>query len=182
MVEANPGQHQRTALLLGEGNFSYALARARLHLAKHSETKLRLVATSFDSEEALYKKYPESVQIHTKLRELHSQNDASLHVEIFHDVDATNIAQTLPAGFLGAQTTFDEITFCHPHIGSEDLRRNSALVAHYLASARSLNPKLIQVTLLESQYDRWQLSKVERLNSVRLIRCDFIPTEAEENK
>lgn len=150
MVEANPGQEQRTVLLLGEGNFSYALARVRLHLAKHSAIKLRLIATSFDSEEALFKKYPESVQIHAKMRELSTQNEASLHVEIFHDVDATNIASSLPAGFLSAQTTFDEVTFCHPHIGSEDLRRNSALVAHYLSSARSLNPALIQVTLLES--------------------------------
>ena len=48
----------------------------------------------------------------------------------------------------------DEVTFCHPHIGSEDLRRNSALVAHFFASAKTAfgaqPPKLIQVTLLAS--------------------------------
>lgn len=26
----------------------------------------------------------------------------------------------------------DEVTFCHPHIGSENLPRNSALCAHFL--------------------------------------------------
>ena len=44
----------------------------------------------------------------------------------------------------------DEVTFCHPHIGSENIQKNSALVAHFLDSARRLQPKVIQITLLDS--------------------------------
>ena len=42
-------------LLVGEGNFSYALARAR-----QKPLNTHLIATSFDSEEELATKYPES--------------------------------------------------------------------------------------------------------------------------
>lgn len=40
----------RFVLLVGEGNFSYALARARLFLDKYKHN-MHLVATSFDSAE-----------------------------------------------------------------------------------------------------------------------------------
>lgn len=76
----------RKVLLIGEGNFSYALARARA-----SNGAMHLVATSFDSLEELYKKYPESVEILKKLKEL-----PDLKVDVFHRVDATNIHETLP--------------------------------------------------------------------------------------
>ena len=71
----------------------------------------------------------------------------------------------------------DEVTFCHPHIGSEDLRRNSALVAHFLHSAKTsfpTPPRIIQVTLLASQYERWQISKIERLNNLRLLGSNIM--------
>ena len=68
MVEELALAQRRTVLLLGEGNFSYALARLRLHLAQALKQQapprlLNLVATSFDSESDLFNKYPESVQI-----------------------------------------------------------------------------------------------------------------------
>ena len=66
----------RRVLLIGEGNFSYALARA-----KHCP--IRLIATSFDSQEELLKKYPESVEILKKLNQL--------QVKVYHRVDATRI-------------------------------------------------------------------------------------------
>mmetsp|Transcript_3674 Transcript_3674/g.4196 ORF Transcript_3674/g.4196 Transcript_3674/m.4196 type:complete len:97 (-) Transcript_3674:715-1005(-) len=96
------------------------------------------------------------------MRDLGSSNPECLQVEISHNVDATKIKETLPEG--ARERCFDEVTFCHPHIGSEDLRRNSALVAHFFASAKAFNPKVVQVTLLESQYSRWQVAKVEKLN------------------
>ena len=52
---------KRTVLLLGEGNFSYALSRLRLHVASSSTMHLNMVATSFDSETELLTKYPECV-------------------------------------------------------------------------------------------------------------------------
>lgn len=62
----------RRVLLLGEGNFSYALARARLFvsLADTNHQKLHLIATSFDSEIELAAKYPECQGILNRLLNL----------------------------------------------------------------------------------------------------------------
>ena len=142
----------RTVLLLGEGNFSYALARVRLHLLKHDwdDYAIHMIATSYDSEEELYQKYPESRKVLTKLRQLDNKRSANCQISIYHRVDATNIRGTLPEQALKDLINVDEITFCHPHIGSEDLRLNSSLVAHFFNSAKSLRPKVIQVSLLKS--------------------------------
>ena len=69
MKNENPKFDFKTVVLFGEGNFSYALARARYFLHLKSTLKLSstdgldLIATSFDSHEELVKKYPETVQI-----------------------------------------------------------------------------------------------------------------------
>ena len=47
MVESN--KTQKRVLLLGEGNFSYALARVKLFEKEKSTCKLEMIATSFDS-------------------------------------------------------------------------------------------------------------------------------------
>ena len=107
---------------------------------------MSLTATSFDSESDLFSKYPESVQILQKMRDM--QQTETLEVQILHNIDATRICETLPGEALSQG--FDEVTFCHPHIGSEDLCRNSALVAHFFHSAKNLSPKVIQLTLLQS--------------------------------
>ena len=122
---------QRTVLLLGEGNFSYALARVRYHLSKQKNGHLNLIATSFDSHKELCEKYPESVQILSKLNHLNEKNEADCRVSVFHRVDATRIKETLSEEALSLLTEVDEVTFCHPHIGNELLRLNSSLVAHF---------------------------------------------------
>ena len=148
----------RRVLLLGEGNFSYALARARLFVSIPDKNQtLHLVATSFDSEIELAAKYPECQGILNKLTALAKENNNFLQVNVGHRVDATKIKETLPP-IIDHSLPFDEITFCHPHIGSEDLRRNSSLLAHFLHSAKSLNPKIIQFTLLDGQFNRWQVN------------------------
>ena len=159
----------RTVLLLGEGNFSYALSRARLHLSKQKAGPLNLVATSFDSHSELCEKYPESVQILAKLNQLNDKKNTDCRVSIYHRVDATRIAETLPEEALEQLVDVDEVTFCHPHIGTEDLRLNSSLVAHFFDSAKALSPTVIQVTLLECQYERWQIPKVVKLNGLRQL-------------
>ena len=79
-------QKIRTVVLLGEGNFSYALARVRLHLAKVAAKKdcsnhvLRMVATSFDSQAELFQKYPESVQVLQKMEQLSAREHNLLSV------------------------------------------------------------------------------------------------------
>ena len=85
----------------------------------------------------------------SKLNALNEKKDADCSVSVFHRVDATRIVETLPSDALDQLIDVDEITFCHPHIGNEDLRLNSSLVAHFFNSAKSLNPSVIQVTLLK---------------------------------
>jgi hypothetical protein len=65
-----------------------------------------------------------------------------------HRVDATRIQDTI--GDEGLMSNLDEVTFCHPHIGTENIPKNSALVAHFFDSAKRLHPKVIKVTLLDS--------------------------------
>ena len=127
MVE--PSQKTHTLLLLGEGNFSYALARAKLHQTQDN-VKLNMVATSFDSYEDVILKYPESHGILASLQKMPDMN-----ISVKHDVDATNIPAAIGELLTGESV---EITFCHPHIGSEDLKRNSALVAHFFNSAMQI--------------------------------------------
>ena len=98
MVEANAVG--RSVLLLGEGNFSYALARLRQHVtrmtaAPKGSEKLTMVATSFDSEADLFKKYPESKQILQKMRQLRKKQSNLIDLAIAHQIDATRIRETI---------------------------------------------------------------------------------------
>jgi DNA-directed RNA polymerase subunit RPC12/RpoP len=98
-----------------------------------------------------------------------------LDVSVQHRVDATQIKESLQGDF----RTFDEVTFCHPHIGSEDLRKNSALVAHFMSSALQFEPRVLQVTLLEAQFDRWRVADVAKLNNLSLVadeKLTFAPS------
>lgn len=84
-----PFQSTDTILLIGEGNFSFALALARpstyrtelAHLA-HLPPK-NITATAYDSEKDCYSKYPEGKEIVASLREL--------GVEVLFAVDATKL-------------------------------------------------------------------------------------------
>ena len=98
-----------------------------------------MIASSFDSESELFSKYPESVQILQKMHQLAKKESDSISLSVLHQVDATRIRETLPLQELHKldERFVEEVTFCHPHIGSEDLRRNSALVAHFFASAKT---------------------------------------------
>jgi hypothetical protein len=97
MVEAKK-ELTRRVLLLGEGNFSYALARCKLHLEKYKKPKkaktwtvqpclLQLIATSFDSLDEVILKYPEFTAIQQKME--NSCKKGLLEVILAHGVDAT---------------------------------------------------------------------------------------------
>jgi 25S rRNA (uracil2634-N3)-methyltransferase len=79
----------RRVLLVGEGNFSFALALLRLRNQQPGVDRgelpsgANLTATGFDSESTVLQKYPDAVDI---LRELDEA-----HVRVLHEVDATDI-------------------------------------------------------------------------------------------
>ena len=62
---------------------------------------LNLIATSYDSESELFEKYPESVQVLSKLKQLNEKKDKECCVKIYHRVDATRIVETLPKEAMG---------------------------------------------------------------------------------
>jgi hypothetical protein len=84
-----------------------------------SEVKCFVLCTSFDSEEGVVAKYPETVLILKKLGKLPN-------VEIQHTVDATKLLDYFPS------TLFDEVIFNFPHLGFEDLILHRSLIAHLI--------------------------------------------------
>jgi 25S rRNA (uracil2634-N3)-methyltransferase len=93
-------------LLIGEGNFSFAVA-----LLQHPPTPLdylpsaNVVATTYDAEEECYTKYPDAEQNVRVLREKGSR--------VLFNVDATRLERT--SALKGK--TFDRIVWNFPHAG-----------------------------------------------------------------
>jgi hypothetical protein len=146
--------------------------------AFHPTHQLQLTATSYDSAAALHAKYPEAARLIEKLLGAHGAKRCASNAEgdspasdsaaqplpmrcVEHDVDATNLSQTLLPKLLAHSGTqgnsesasvaasasaavtlsvppalqFDVIIFNHPHSGTEDLNLHSSLLAHFFHSA-----------------------------------------------
>ncbi|CEM39019.1 unnamed protein product [Vitrella brassicaformis CCMP3155] len=150
-----------SALLLGEGNFSFALALSTL-LSRKDECERtralrylgvarppdRLYATSFDSFSEVHRKYPEA---HGIIERLHRAQEVP--VQVLHGINAWAI----DAHFPGAR--FDLIAWNHPHLGKEDFRLHRFLMAHFFYSAaEALTPGgLVCVSLVDGQAERWEV-------------------------
>lgn len=101
----------RTRLFLGESDFSYALAFA----TKHPELASSMVATTYESEDALQDMdfYATMSANKTKLERL--------GVQVFHSVDATDFS-TWPDA-----TQVEHIYFSHPHTQSRTYHTSNVL-------------------------------------------------------
>ncbi|KAH9996524.1 hypothetical protein BJV77DRAFT_1059350 [Russula vinacea] len=117
-------------LLLGEGNFSFALA-----LLQHPPAPLdhlppaNILATAFDAEEECYTKYPDTEQNVRVLREKGAQ--------VLFGVDATRLEKT--SALKGR--AFDRIVWNFPHAGKgitdkdRNILSNQVLILGFLRSA-----------------------------------------------
>ncbi len=107
-------------LLVGEGNFSFALSLAN----DHKISANRLVATTFENKEDLSKEATNNVE---KLM--------AMGVTILYGVDATKLSAVFGSWL------FDNIIFQFPHAGSRDAieghNPNFILVRDFLISAKS---------------------------------------------
>lgn len=136
-------------LLLGEGNFSFAASLVSLAVSS-----LRLHCTSFDSLSALKERYPEVSHF---LRVLAAKEGVVLE----HGIDATALHRHYPGH------SFDQVVFNFPHLGVEDCRLHSSLLAHLLHSSRAvLRPGgSVHISLSSDQSSRWRLFEVSPMAS-----------------
>ncbi|KAF7307243.1 DUF2431 domain-containing protein [Mycena indigotica] len=120
-------------LLIGEGNFSFALALVRNPPAiapelQHLPSK-NVTATAYDTEEECYEKYPEAVEIVAQLRESGA--------EVLFAVDATQLNKV--GAFKGRR--WDKIVWNFPHAGKgiadqdRNILSNQLLILSFLRSA-----------------------------------------------
>ncbi|KAJ3156770.1 hypothetical protein HDU86_003536 [Geranomyces michiganensis] len=141
-------------LLLGEGDFSFALA-----LAAGLASGANIVATSFDSLKDATAKYP---SVPATLKELKATG-----ATILHGIDATRLATSKP---LIADTTasgpFDRVIFQFPHKGGsapEDVAENRAMLKAFLSQVQShlaANAE-VHITLRDTPfYAKWNAQTV----------------------
>eukprot|EP01039_Chlorochromonas_danica_P011108 gene11109-12375_t len=173
-------------LILGDGNFSFSLAAAhRLHDYHHVlpsrldhqpimvNHQVELIATSFDSREALDRKYPESTSLLTKLSKF-------AFVRVMHGVDGTHLEKQFSTE---RGEVFEEIWFNFPHLGKEDLHCHQSLIAHYFHSAKAYLKEegkngFISVALSEEQQENWEIHKSASRLGLKCIAA--VPVLAEQ--
>lgn len=128
-----PFNKDETLLLVGEGDFSYALSIVKNGYVEPPN----LIATSYDSEQQLRQKYPTA--------ESNIQQLKDMQVKVLHEIDATDLVHTLKAQkhrLLAAR--LNHIMFNFPHTGrgikdtNRNIRENQILVQGYFESAKAL--------------------------------------------
>eukprot|EP00823_Brevimastigomonas_motovehiculus_P006085 TRINITY_DN4803_c0_g1_i1.p1 TRINITY_DN4803_c0_g1~~TRINITY_DN4803_c0_g1_i1.p1 ORF type:complete len:383 (+),score=77.39 TRINITY_DN4803_c0_g1_i1:93-1241(+) len=135
-------------LLLGDGDFSFALGLAR-HCGGHGS---HIIATSFDSKQAVVEKYHCS----DTLSELKKAG-----VRVLHGVDATKLNEC--SGLQSERKRVDRIVFNFPHTGLQRTHLNRALVKSFLHEASTfVKPDgEIHVTIKNGPpYNRWGIEKL----------------------
>jgi 25S rRNA (uracil2634-N3)-methyltransferase len=150
-------------LLIGEGDFSFALALA---------VKLggrKIVATSYDSRVAVLEKYPHAITALNALR--------TAHVEVHHGVDVATLAQQ------SWMRQFNRVIFNFPHIGGssdEDVVLNQELLANYfksVAPSLSRDPQGQAIVALRntSFYDKWKIEDQAKKAGLKLKQTRPFP-------
>ncbi|KAG8893128.1 hypothetical protein FRB99_002193 [Tulasnella sp. 403] len=109
-----PFQMDDRILLLGEGNFSYALSL----VDHHNLPPYNIMATTIDSEEECYRKYPEDAK--SKVQSLREAG-----AQVLFEIDATKLHK-YKAMRRGEQNGWNKVVFNFPHVGAgiKDQDRN----------------------------------------------------------
>ena len=93
-----------SALTVGDGDFSFSLALARILRPRH--TKSVLVATSYEDEETLREVYPDFDKTLSELD--------SLGAKVCYKVDATRLKDTLPPSLVSKGVLYHRICWNFP--------------------------------------------------------------------
>jgi 25S rRNA (uracil2634-N3)-methyltransferase len=149
-----------SVLCVGDGDFSFSLAVARILFASTPCTS-RLIATSYESEETLREVYPNFGETHSEL--------CRLGVTIKYRVDATKLAETLSDGSDEADLQFDRICWNFPCSAIEkgqdgqndEMEHNKELVRAFVASAAPYTNGEIQIChKTKPPFNQWKLEHV----------------------
>ena len=154
-------------LLVGEGDFSFALSLARAFGSAHN-----MVASSIDSQEDIASKYSNGFSNVIELEERGCQ--------VLYGVDAKQMSQHF---FLKTQK-FDRIIYNFPHIGFLfrensfcQIQLNKGLVKGFLKNAKVMLKEEkgeIHVTHKEGDpYNKWEL--VKKAEKLGLIMHEVVP-------
>ncbi|CAJ1927872.1 unnamed protein product [Cylindrotheca closterium] len=151
-------QQGMAVLTIGDGDFSYSLALARI--LKPQLSKSTVIATSYESRETLQETYPRF--------EDYSRELASLGAQLYFNVDATRLAQTLP---IVAESKFDRICWNFPctaiaygQDGQNDaMDKNKDLVRQFVKDAKDLLSDCGEIHICHKSkppYNQWGLEHV----------------------
>lgn len=157
-------------LLVGEGNFSFALSLAEsIHRADN------LVVTTFDSVEIAKEKYSEVEANALALEEMEGS--------VLYNVNAMNLAATPEL----KSKTFNKIIFNFPHVGAgikdqdENIRANQQLLMEFFNESRQKLKEKGQVIVTIKTglpYDKWNIKILARSARLKLARSfDFHPSD-----
>jgi 25S rRNA (uracil2634-N3)-methyltransferase len=174
-----------TLLLVGEGNFSFALSLCRL--LQRGDT---ILATSLDTESVVLEKYPDSKEILEEIKEWGAT--------VEFDIDACKLSsyrtitkhkfevyrgEPIPT----KKSQFDAIIFMFPHVGAgikdqaRNVLANQNMISSFFASATSfLAPKgRIVVTTKEGMpYTLWEIKSLAKQHGLKcMLSLKFRPQE-----
>jgi len=182
-------------LIVGDGNFSFALALARLMKEEDESWPCKIYATCFDDESTGRAKYADLAT--------HVESLKKLGVHLAFGVDATKLSATLPKGW--KSLLFSKIIFNHPHVGAgikdqdRNVRTNQQLLVDFFKSAANhvVQPTTdnltkdahndaipvvqgqIIVTLKQGKpYDLWEIRKLASASSLVCLRSWIFSQEA----
>lgn len=151
-------QKGMTALTVGDGDFSYSLAVARILEPNRSSSTV--IATSYESRETLQKTYPRFDE--------YSRELASLGAKQYFSVDATRLFETLPSV---KDCKFDRICWNFPctaiangQDGQNDaMEKNKDLVRQFVKDAKELLSDCGEIHMCHKTkppYNQWGLEHV----------------------